>query len=156
MSVDVAQELGGSELAAHHVAFQLGHVHPVGREPAQRFVKRRRYVPNSEYERGHEAGCGRLGRHGLFRHDVKARGVVGGVLHIGTQNIQTIDVGRQGRRDGRVFLVGPSGDQFGRTGGVGFDHRSQAQVAQDAADLAERDGVRVCPFEVADRGAFYA
>src|SRR3984957_15670156 len=52
MSLDVGVELGRGELAAHHVAFELGHVDAVGGEAAQRLIERRRHVAHVEDEGG--------------------------------------------------------------------------------------------------------
>ena len=54
LAIDVAQELRRRELAVDHVTFQLGDVHPIGGEAAQRLVERRRHVAHTEYERRHQ------------------------------------------------------------------------------------------------------
>ena len=70
-------ELRGGEVAVQHVALQLGHVHAVGREPAQRLVQRRRHVPHPEHE-AWSSGRAEPARGvcGCARHHVEPRGVV--------------------------------------------------------------------------------
>ena len=82
VAFDVAQELGGGELAVDHVAFQLGHVDAVGREAAQRLVQRGGDVADAEDEGGHQVRRGRVDLGRLRRHDVEAGGVVGGVFDV--------------------------------------------------------------------------
>src|SRR5215212_8309907 len=53
MAVDLGEELRRGELAADHVALQLGHVDPVGREAPERLVERGRQVADVEDEARH-------------------------------------------------------------------------------------------------------
>ena len=50
VALDVGVELRGEEVAADHVAFELGHVDAVGGEAAHRLVERGRHVAHAEHE----------------------------------------------------------------------------------------------------------
>src|SRR6185437_4306714 len=53
VSVHVGEELGGGELAALHVALELGHVDAVGGEAAKRLVERGGHVTDAKDEGRH-------------------------------------------------------------------------------------------------------
>ena len=156
MPIDVAQELGGGELAAHHVTFELGHVYAVGREPPERLVQSGGHVPHPEHEGRHHVRVGGGGLVGARRHDQEPRGVVRCVFDIGAQDLKPVDLGRQRGGDRRVRLASPFGDELRRPGGVGLHHRHQPHVLQQTPHLAKRHGVRVHTADVANGGALHA
>ena len=153
VTVDVAEELGSGECAAEHVGFEAGHVDAVGREAAERFVEGGRDVADAEDEGGHEAGNGGFGVHWRLGGNVEAGGVVGSVLDVGAEDVETVDFGGQGAGDGGVFGVLPLGDLKSSPGGVGFDDGLCAEFGDDVADLAEGDGVRVDAADLSGLGA---
>jgi hypothetical protein len=53
MCVDIGEELGGGELAAFHVALELGHIDTVGGEPAKRLIERGGHVAHAKDEGRH-------------------------------------------------------------------------------------------------------
>src|SRR6516162_11819336 len=71
MALDIGIELRRRKRTVDHVALELGHVDAIGGEPAQRLVKRRRYIAHSEQKGRHRRStawrppC-------LARHDQKA------------------------------------------------------------------------------------
>ena len=79
-----------------------------------------------------------------------------GVFDVGAQDLQPVDFRRQRGGDRGVLLAAPFGDELGGAGGVGLDHRGQLQVGQDAAHLAQRDGVGMGSPDVGDGGALDA
>ena len=110
VAIDVGVELRRKEISLDHVAFQLGHVDAVGRKPAHRLVERGGKVADAEDKRRHQRTCILRRPFFLMRQDHEARGVVGFVLDVLRQNIQSVNVSRQTRRDRRAAFVGAFGD----------------------------------------------
>src|SRR5690242_3402486 len=74
MALDVGIELRGEEVALDHVAFELGHVDPVGGEAAKGLVKRGRDVADLEDEGGEHQPVAALGPPALAREYDEAGG----------------------------------------------------------------------------------
>src|ERR1700687_4357158 len=133
VALDVGIELRGEEIAANHVALELGHVDAVGGEAAHRLVERRWHVAYAEHEgRDDLALAGRCPFLLAREHD-EARGRIGFVLDVLAQDVETIDLRGQTRGDGRARDVLALGYFARGTGGVGSDDRLQFQFADDLA-----------------------
>ena len=82
VALDVGVELRGEEVAADHVALELGHVDAVGGEAAHRLVERGRHVAHAEHEGGDDLAVAGLGPFLLARQHDEARGRIGLVLDV--------------------------------------------------------------------------
>ena len=109
---DLGVELGLGE-GAVDVALELDHVDAVGGEAAQRLVERGRPVADAEREGGdHRPVLGiRVAR--LAGQDQEAGGVVLGVLDVGLQDLEAVDLGGEPRGDGGPGRVAGGGDLGG-------------------------------------------
>ncbi len=130
------------------VALELDHVDAVGGEAAEGLVQRRRHVAYLEQEAGdHRALVGwRLDR--LARQDDEPGGVVLGVLEVGTQDLEAVDLGREPRCDRRLITPPDLGHLGGRARGVGMDSGRDPQLAQQLSALVEGMDVRVHRLDV--------
>ena len=148
MALDIGIELGGRERAFQHVAFELGHVHAVGGEAAQRLVERRRNVAHLEHEGGeHRAVAARRPLVRPRQHH-EARGRMGFVLDVLGDDVEAVDLRRQPRGDRRATAVAALGDLAGGAGGVGGDDALHAELADEVAALAERHDVAFDRFDL--------
>ena len=133
------------------VAFKLDHVDAVGGKAAHRLVKRRGHVADAKDERGHGRTAALFGPGLLARHDDKARRVVTGIFDIGAQDLQTVGLGGEARRDRGDGGIAVLGHLPGRACGVGMNLRLQAQFADELAALTQRMDVAVDGLEVRKR-----
>src|ERR1700732_2319012 len=148
MAVDIGVELRGEEVAVDHVAFELGHVDAVGGEAPQRLVKRGGEVAHPENKSGDEWPRSLFGPVRLARQYHKARGVVVLVLDVFGQDVEPIDVGRELGGNRRAGLVAALGNVSRASGGIGRNDRLDAELADDAAALAERVDVALDALDV--------
>ena len=154
MAVDVGIELRGEEIAVDHVAFELGHVDAVGGEAAHRLVERGGQVAHPENKSGDQRPRALLGPVRLARQHHEARGVVGLVLDVLGQDIEAVDFGGQPRGDRGAALVAALGDDARALPAVSAgDDRLDAELADDAAALAERVDVALDGLDVGELGA---
>ena len=77
-----------------------------------------------------------------------------GVLDVGGEDFQAINLRRQGRCDGPHRRIIAFGDPLCRPGGVGVDHGFQLQAAQRSPALAQRLDVAMYFLQCFQRGAF--
>src|SRR5213079_1035209 len=84
----------------------------------------------------------------LARQHHKAGGVMGLVLDILGQDVESIDFGSQPGRDRRAMLVAALGDDARAPRGIARDDRLDAELAYDAAALAERMDVALDGLDV--------
>ena len=94
-----------------------------------------------------------LAQFGLARQHHEAGGVVGLVLDVLGQDIEAVDFGGEARGDRGDGLVAALGDVARAAGGVGRDDRLDAELADDAAALAERVDVALDGLDVGELGA---
>src|SRR5215469_769613 len=73
MALNVRVELRGEEVAADHIAFELRHIHAVGRKAAERFVKCGRHIPDSVHKGRNDFASARLCPFFLSRQDDETR-----------------------------------------------------------------------------------
>jgi peptidoglycan hydrolase-like protein with peptidoglycan-binding domain len=150
VALDLGVELGGVEAAADQVALQLGHVDAVGGEAAHRLVQRRRHVAHPEHEAGHRRPRLGVGDDRLAGHDHEPGGVVLGVLDVGAQADQAVDLAGQFRGDHRLGRVAAGRDLGGGAGGVDANHRLDAELADQVPALVERVDMAVHVGDVVD------
>ena len=89
----------------------------------------------------------------LAREHHKARGVVGLVLDVLGQNIETVNIGGKPRGDRRRGFIAAFGDDPRATRGIRGDDRPDAELADDAAALAKRVNVALHRPDTGKRGA---
>ncbi len=75
------------------------------------------------------------------------------VLHIPQQDIEPVQLRREGGGNGRVLPPAPARDQRRAAGRIGLDHRCHPMVAEKAADLAQRHGMAMHPPDIAEARA---
>jgi hypothetical protein len=153
VALDIGVELGGGEAAADHVAFQLGHVHAIGREASQSLVQSRRNVSDTEDEGGDHI-LGTAGQVGLARHHQKARGVVGLIFDMAGEHVQTVDFGRKLGRQRPFGLVAQGCNLSGGGGIVVPVHRGKVMRLDESPRLTVQDRHGADPLHILDPGPF--
>ena len=134
-----AKKVVAGEARALLIAFELGHVDAVGGEPAKRLVERRGHVLHLEHERRHrDITDQRLRIETQLREHHEPRGVVGGILDVGRDNIEPVEFGGERGRDRAGLAIALLPDERRGARGVGVAHRDDAVLAQIATRLAER------------------
>ena len=73
------------------------------------------------------------------------------VLDVLRQDVEAVDFGRKPRGDGGARLVADFGNLAGGAGGVGGDHRLDAELADHLAALAQRVHVALDRLDVLER-----
>ena len=68
MAFNVSVKLRRCEVPIHHVAFQLGHIDPIGRKTTHRLVKCRWQVAHAKDEAGQHARIAALRKITVARH----------------------------------------------------------------------------------------
>ena len=96
-----------------------------------------------------------LAQSGVAREHDEARGVVGFVLDVLGQDVEPVDFGGEPRRDGGARLVAGFGDLARGAGGVGGDHRLDAELADHLAALPERVDVALDRLDVVELCALH-
>ena len=87
--------------------------------------------------------------HRLARQDDEARRVVRLVLDVLAQDVEAVDLGREARGERAALRIAELGDVARRARRIGRDLGGDAELADDAAALAERVDVALHHLEVA-------
>jgi len=142
VSLELAQEPRGDEVAVGEIALEPGQVDAVVGEAADRAAQRGGRVADLEQQRRQRppGGRGRAGRG--RRQDVEPCHVARVVLDPLAQDRQAVERGGLARGDHRLARIAALRDPGGRHGRVRVLDRDQAVVGDERPGLAQRHGVR--------------
>lgn len=137
MRLNFRIKLRRHKFAVQQITFQLGHINSVSGKTAQGFIQRRRNVFQFENKGSDKFAAVVFGNGFIPRHNQKTGCIVGRILNIRRQNLQTVNFCRQFGGNRRLALILPGQNIFAGLCRVNPGHRLNSVRFQKRGTLRQ-------------------